>query len=223
MGSVCAELEIDHPLSFLPGQYLLLNDANPDGAMVPIAVFPIENTSTGIRIAPPTPTDWSPGLSISGMGPLGNGFHVPAITRKLSLVCYHSSPQLILSLASEVLSRGGEANLYWELPVIGDTILPFQSSLEILPIHAVEDAFLWADTIAIDVPFSCIDKIRQLWKMTGKLHLGKSVEVLIRHDMPCGGMGECGVCSIPTRKGGWKMVCKDGPVLKWDELIEREG
>ena len=223
MGSVSAELKIDHPPTFHPGQYFFLNDTSPDGAMVPIAVFPVENTPSGILIAPPTPTSWAPGLTISGQGPLGNGFHVPAITRKISLVCYHSSPQLLLSLASEVQSRGGEANLFWDLPVNGETILPFQSSLEIQPIQAVEDAFLWADMIAIDVPFTRLAEIGTLREKTGKLLSGRSVEVLIRHEMPCGGMGECGVCAIPSRKGGWKLVCKDGPVFNWDEMAAREG
>jgi NAD(P)H-flavin reductase len=223
MGSVCSELEIDHPPTFQPGQYFLLNDASPGGAMVPNAVYPIEITSLGIRIAPPTPTGWAPGLILSGQGPLGNGFHIPAITRKISLVCYHSSPQLILSLASKVQSWGGEANLFWDLPLDTDTILPFQSSLEILPTQAVDDAFLWADMIAIDVPFSRLDEIRTRREKTGKVFSGRSVEVLIRHDMSCGGMGDCGVCSIPTRKGGWKLVCKDGPVFNWDDLAAREG
>ncbi len=223
MGSVCAELEINHPPTFHPGQYFLLNDASPDGALIPNVVFPIEVTTSGIRIAPPTPTDWTPGLAISGQGPLGNGFHVPAMTRKISLICYHSSPQLLLSLASDVLSRGGEANLFWDIPVNGKSILPFQSSLEILPIHAVDDAFLWADWIAIDVPFSRVAEIGALRKNAGQLLSNESVEVLIRQDMPCGGMGECGVCSIPTRKGGWKLACKDGPVFTWGELAGSEG
>jgi NAD(P)H-flavin reductase len=43
--------------------------------------------------------------------------------------------------------------------------------------------------------------------------------VLLRTQMPCGALAECGVCAVRTR-GGWKMACKDGPVFDWRELRE---
>jgi hypothetical protein len=35
---------------------------------------------------------------------------------------------------------------------------------------------------------------------------------LITVPMPCGGMGDCGVCNVMTKKGP-RLVCKDGPVF----------
>jgi hypothetical protein len=37
--------------------------------------------------------------------------------------------------------------------------------------------------------------------------------------MPCGGLAECGVCALPAHRG-WKLLCKDGPVLELGELLD---
>jgi NAD(P)H-flavin reductase len=41
---------------------------------------------------------------------------------------------------------------------------------------------------------------------------------LVVAPMPCGGLAECGVCAVTTRRG-WKLACKDGPVFDLGELI----
>jgi hypothetical protein len=43
-------------------------------------------------------------------------------------------------------------------------------------------------------------------------------QVLVVTPAPCGGLAECGVCAVTTRRG-WKMACKDGPVFSLNEFI----
>ena len=43
-------------------------------------------------------------------------------------------------------------------------------------------------------------------------------QVLVLVPMPCGGMGECGVCAVKIQRG-WKLACKDGPVFDLEDLI----
>ncbi|MBI3152940.1 MAG: hypothetical protein HYZ21_12455, partial [Chloroflexi bacterium] len=43
-------------------------------------------------------------------------------------------------------------------------------------------------------------------------------QVLIRTQMPCGALAECGICAVMVGQQ-WKMACKDGPVFDWKELL----
>ncbi len=222
-GSVCAELEVSQSINVIPGQYLLTNPALQGYSELPDTVFPTHNAGSRIRIAPPIPTSWEPGFQLNGKGPQGNGFHIPAQTRKLSLVCYHPAPQLILGLERLVRSTGCETNLFWNRPADIDPILPLQSHLEVVSITEVEEAFLWADYVAIDIPIQNLPEILLLRDKLGSAIHGKPIEILIRIDMPCGGIGECGICSIPTHKKSWKLACKDGPVFRLNELAGEAG
>ena len=42
-------------------------------------------------------------------------------------------------------------------------------------------------------------------------------QVLVRTDMPCRGIGECGLCAVRTTRG-WQHACTDGPVFQLKEL-----
>jgi dihydroorotate dehydrogenase electron transfer subunit len=37
-------------------------------------------------------------------------------------------------------------------------------------------------------------------------------------EMPCGGLGDCGVCALTSGRA-WKLACQDGPVFDIHELI----
>ncbi len=218
MGSVCAELEVAQPFKVIPGQYLLTSTAPQKPSELPDAVFPTHIYGSRVQIAPPIPTSWEPGCQLVGQGPQGNGFHVPAQTGRLSLVCYHQSPQLILDLARSDQTSACEMNLFWNRPIDSDLLLPLQSRLEVVPISEVEEAFLWADYVAIDTHIQNVPEILHLRDKLGTAIQGKLIEILVRVDMPCGGIGECGICSIPTHKKRWKLACKDGPVFRLNEL-----
>ena len=49
----------------------------------------------------------------------------------------------------------------------------------------------------------------ELWAPTQNPGAGQALVTL---PMPCGGLGECGACAVPIRRG-WKLACQDGPVL----------
>jgi hypothetical protein len=94
----------------------------------------------------------------------------------------------------------------------------FPTEVEVQPLSAAAEAAAWADYLAIDIERDYLpESLELLGGQTRKS--GPSVaQVLVSTDMPCGGLAECGVCAVRTRKG-WKLVCKDGPVFELSELI----
>ena len=88
--------------------------------------------------------------------------------------------------------------------------------IEIQPLAAMQETCEWADFIAAEVDREALPRLRQqlaLAKIKGQ------AEILVGTPVPCGGMGECGVCAVAVR-GSWKMACKDGPVFDLKELGE---
>ena len=92
------------------------------------------------------------------------------------------------------------------------------------PLEALADVLSLADYIALD---AAREHLYQLGERLGWFNQDnaegsrwavlREAQVLVRAPMPCGGLAECGVCSVRL-KTGWRLVCKDGPVLDWREL-----
>jgi dihydroorotate dehydrogenase electron transfer subunit len=90
-------------------------------------------------------------------------------------------------------------------------------AVEVHPLSALNDILEWADYIAFDVER---ENLNQLWERVGNrnsLAAGLGAQVMLRTPVPCGGIGECGVCAVILRSD-WKLACKDGPVFDWREL-----
>src|SRR5215216_2964898 len=69
-----------------PGQYLLAGDDS--GSLLPVPLFYTGSAPSGFIAAPPLPDSWNPGHKLHLRGPLGRGFTLPALSRRVALVAY---------------------------------------------------------------------------------------------------------------------------------------
>jgi dihydroorotate dehydrogenase electron transfer subunit len=104
------------------------------------------------------------------------------------------------------------------------------SEVEIQPLSALTEITQWADYVALDILREFLPGLREKLGLSEhcpcrepvgarrQARIGFEAQVLVVTPMPCGGMGECGVCATRVRRG-WKMACKDGPVFDFNELV----
>jgi len=196
-----------------PGQYL---QAIPDGDfdLQAVSLFSSGAARDGFLAAPPLPVHWMPGTSLRLRGPIGHGFSLPATSRRLALMAYEETPLRLCGLIQPAVQAGTEVVVVTDHPL---QELPV--SVEIQPISELVNVWTWADAVAVDIS-------RENWPslktelnqavLDGKK--GKPGQILLRTDMPCGALAECGVCAITIGKR-WKMICKDGPVFDLDDLV----
>ena len=190
-----------------PGQYLLADRRGSDSpAATPL--FPAESTPDGFRSAPAIPAAWSPGSRLIARGPLGHGFAIPFAARKVALIAFDDSPSRLRGLIPLSFKQGAEVVL-----LCNSTVNDLPESVEIQPMQALTDILKWADYIAADVARENLPQFKVL--MSG--YALPETQILIRAPMPCGALAECGVCALVIDHQ-WKMICKDGPVFKMDEL-----
>lgn len=194
-----------------PGQYLAASSASLEEPL-PVALFPAGLERDELVIAPPIPSSWTTGTGLSLRGPLGNGFRLPASARRVALVGLGTSPARLLPLAFQALSRQASVALYAVYTPPG---LPLE--VEILPLELVNEALSWADYLAIDVSRSDLPSLRSVLNLGLYDNPACDTQVLVVTEVPCGGLGECGVCAVPTR-AGWRLACSDGPVFDWAQL-----
>ncbi len=195
-----------------PGQYLLAHDpASNDPLAVPL--FPAGLAPDGFLVAPPLPRTWTPGLTLSMRGPLGRGFHMPPTSRRVALAALHESPAAVLSLLTPALAQDASVVLVCDVAPEG---LP--DDVEVQPLRALADVCRWADYLALNT-----GRERWLeWKpvLAKAMQAGGPLEAqgLIHTTMPCGGLADCGACSIMVASES-KWACKDGPVFNLYELV----
>ena len=205
---------IDCPPDLIPapGQYLLAHAAASDSP-VAASVFFSRSTANGFIAAAPLPVFWMPGVSLSLRGPLGHGFAIPASARKVALVAFDDSPARLHGLISLALEQKAEV-----VVVCGSKTGSLPEVVEIQPLQAMREILQWADYAAIDV---ARENLNQLLEKLGGWDQPKArceAQVLIRAQMPCGALAECGACAV-TIHHQWRMVCKDGPVFELNELL----
>jgi NAD(P)H-flavin reductase len=202
-----------------PGQYLL---AHADGSDSPLAVpiFPARSftdphkTGTdGFLIAPPTPETWIPGTRLHLRGPLGHGFTLPASARRVALIAFGDSPRRLLALLDLAFKQDASVTLVCENP---PEDLPLQ--VEIQPMHALSEVCGWADYAALDCAREDLAQLKEKLGAGGPAKIRCEAQVLIRTPMPCGGLAECGVCTVEGQRGD-RLACADGPVFDWKEII----
>ncbi len=190
-----------------PGQYVLAH-ANDSDASLPVPLFSsIPLPQNGFRSAPPVPSFWRPGTSLSLRGPIGHGFMLPITARKIALIAFDDIPARVLGLVSLGLKQNAEIVLVTnfqqdDLPEV----------VEVQPLKGLGETLQWADYAAVDVSREHLNQLREM--LVGKDQITAKVEaqVLVRAPMPCGALADCGVCALSLHHE-WKMVCKDGPVF----------
>jgi hypothetical protein len=202
-----ARMSCAHELIPNPGQYLLA-DISASDSPVTIPVFPSESTPDGFRSAPALPSTWTPGTHLIARGPLGHGFSIPTPARKVALIAFDDSPARLRGLIPLAFKQGAEVVL-----LCNSVVNDFPESVEIQPLQALTDILKWTDYIAADVARENFDQFKAV--LSG--YILPETQVLIRAPMPCGALAECGACAL-TIDHHWKMICKEGPVFKLDEL-----
>jgi NAD(P)H-flavin reductase len=203
-----------------PGQYLLAHDPQETEKTLADVLFPagLSNESKNERTAqfltaPGIPENWSPGTTLQLSGPLGKGFRMPERLYRLALVALAETAARLLPLAHLGLARGAEVALFTDLPL---PQLP--SDVEALPLKSLPESRAWADFMALDLHLEDLRNLRARLGLHAGERLSCPAQALLVTPMPCGGVGECGVCAVPTRRGKWKLACKDGPVFDLNKL-----
>ena len=190
----------------VPGQYLLAHDPASDDPLA-VPVFSAGTAPDGFLAAPPLPRVWSPGLTLSLRGPLGRGFVLPPTVRRMALVALDVSPAPLLALLAPALAQDASVALVCDAP---PDDLP--DDVEIRPLAALSEICDWADYLAVTVPRESLPGLRELLGYGGRSKIPRVAQALIVTPMPCGGLAECGVCSVIV-KNGERLACKDGPVF----------
>ncbi len=205
---------IDCPPELIPspGQYLL---AHAPASDLPVAdpVFFSRSSPNGFVAAAPVPNLWTPGTSLNLRGPLGHGFTIPTAARKIALLAFDDSPARLLGVIPLALKQGAEIVLLCDSAV---NDLP--EVVEIQPLQAMQEILKWADYTAIDAARENLNQLREKMGEGNQVKSKGDAQILIRTQMPCGALAECGVCAVVIHHQ-WKMACKDGPVFDWKELV----
>ena len=193
-----------------PGQYLLAGSASNDP--LPVPLFYTDSSSEGFITASPIPASWNPGQEVYLRGPLGHGFALPPSARRVALVAFDDSFMRLYGLISQALKQSAAVVLVCNVDADG---LP--PEVEIQPLSVLDDILRWADYIAFDVERESLPGLRERLVGLKQVTNRSEAQVFIHAPVPCGGIADCGVCSV-VLKPGWKMACKDGPVFDLGEI-----
>ena len=190
-----------------PGQFMLAYAPQDSAAALATPLFAAEVLADGFWAAAPLPQTWQPGMDLRLRGPLGQGFALPETARRLALAALGDSAARLLPLAQQALSQDMAVALF------SDAALPrLPTFIEVNPLSMLPEALAWADFLALDLPREQVENLRQALGLRSGWPLTCPGQALVTLPMPCGGLGECGACAVPVRRG-WKMACQDGPVF----------
>jgi len=195
-----------------PGRYLLAWSPDDKDASLAAPIFPTEIADHEFLAGSPIPQSWEPGTELSLRGPLGRGFNVPADSRHLFLAALGGTVSRLLTLIKQSLERNVAVALFTDSPLPN-----IPTALEVHPLIELADSLSWADFIGIDLPIDLLDSLTTILGMQPGTTTNCTTQVLVSTSMPCGGVGECGVCSV-TGKRQSKLACKDGPVFDLQDL-----
>ncbi len=199
-----------------PGRYCMAWATDDLGAPLAIPVFAGERSADGFLTASPIPAIWSPGQQISLRGPLGHGFSLPAMARRLGLAVFGDSADRLLPLANKALALGAA------IAIFSDCAMPaLNAEVEIHPLNALVGLLDWPDYLALDLPAHRMGELTNLLRDSSRASFnGINGEALIMTEMPCGGSADCGACSLDTLHDV-RLVCQDGPVFNLSDLARR--
>jgi len=210
-GGIGGVLACPPRLQLQPGQYLL--GTVPElAAPLASALFPADIQSGLLRLAAPLPQTWTAGMILRVRGPLGHGFTLPALARRVALADPNHSAERLAPLMTAALAQGAAVVLF---SATSPADLP--AEVESLPLEQLAEAPAWADYLALDLTTAQAANWRKLLAIPPGQPCPCSTETLIVTAIPCGGQAECGVCAVQTRSG-WRLGCKDGPVFPLTEL-----
>ena len=193
-----------------PGQYVLASDGSE--SPLPLPLFHTDLAPRGFLAPVPRNVTWSPGLALHLRGPLGRGFTLPLSVRRVGLVAFDDSPVRLIGLIRQTLERDAAVVLVCDS---APDNLP--DEVEVQPLSAMNEILEWADYVAFDVARENLNRLRETLGKQNHVAAGIGAQVLVRTPVPCGGVGECGVCAV-TFQSEWRLACKDGPVFDWGDV-----
>ena len=198
------------------GQYLLAHIAGGDDVL-PTPLFASGIREHGLQLAGPLPAAWTVGTRLAVRGPLGRGFKLPVNARHIVLASLNAHGSLLGLLVEMALSREApkaETSVVFcgDSPAAG-----FPSEVEMLLLDSLPDLLSWADYLALDVDQKQLPELRGLLHLAPGQRCPVTAQVLVETPLACGGLAQCGLCAVETRRG-WKLACEDGPVFDMDEL-----
>ncbi|MFH1185305.1 MAG: hypothetical protein V1755_09750 [Chloroflexota bacterium] len=211
-GQNSAYLVCEAPMIPASGRYVL---AHEEGSDLPLAteLFAAEYRSNGFVAAPPIPRAWRPGSVLDLRGPLGSGFELPPGARRVALIAFNDDPRRLLPLASAAIRQDAAVAL-----VCGNAPAELPLQVEVHPPQALQEVCGWSDYAAFDLGSESVGALARALSEGGHPISGGPAEALVRIPMPCGGLAECGVCTVRTATGP-KLACVDGPVFDLSLLI----
>ncbi|MDF1520670.1 MAG: hypothetical protein P1P73_09335 [Brevefilum sp.] len=196
-----------------PGQYMpCQHDSDPAAPLV-TNLFRVIGTGDQLYLGP-MPENWLPGDSIHILPPQGNGFSIPAAARRVGLLPFGVSPLRLLPLLKTTLMQNAALVLFWDAGQNHDILHRLPTVVEVAPTATLAENLDWLDYLAIDIALGDLPQLNSLLSIP---ELPFDGQLLIRTDMPCRGIGDCGVCAVKTTKG-WQHACTDGPVFQLKEL-----
>ncbi|MDA1329559.1 MAG: hypothetical protein O3B43_00605 [Chloroflexi bacterium] len=214
-----ALLELPRKAMPRPGQYLLANETLTLQEPVPIALFPagpgssLKSSSQGLLpMWGQLPEHWNAGTPLALRGPLGRGFTIPLRARRVAFIALAETPARLLPALIEAANKGLEITLYCDSPT---RELPL--NVEVHPLVMLTKPQEWADFILVDTVRGEIDGLAQKLGAVDQF-ASLNGEILVLGPMPCGGLAQCGVCSLNIALGQ-KFICEDGPVFNLAELV----
>jgi hypothetical protein len=196
-----------------PGQYTLAHASGSDSPL-PLPVFLYDSAPTGFRAAPPLPPSWRPGTQLALRGPLGHGFVLSSVARRMALVAFDDHPARLQAMMALGLKQNAEIVVVTDAPVQG---LP--EAVEVQPLKSLQEICKWADFIAVDATREDLDRLKEMLIGLDQVLATREAQILIRTSMPCGALAECGVCAITIRHE-WRMACKEGPVFILQDIFK---
>ena len=182
------------------------------GEPVAVPLFLAGDNQTWRELTGEFPAYWNPGVQLNWRGPLGRSFKMPLKARKIALVPGTGLDLALLPLIAQALQR--DAAVVWGSRQVPNDL---PASVEVLPPEILTEIYHWADYLALIVSPDQLDNLPTQLGMVADVNLACRVEVLVHTVMACGGVAECGVCAVKSRRG-CRLACKDGPVFDLTEL-----
>ncbi len=218
-GERAAQVECTNKIIPHPGQYLLAYNPeeydNPLGQCLFLEGFQRGMDSLSIPLLGPIPSTWTPGTRLTLRGPLGKSFQGYATARRLGIATFSNTLNRMLPLIGPALKSGADVAVF--LPEhLRPEELP--AAVEVHSIYTLHESLSWPTLLLVEIPLADLSHLRDWLKLNPVDLLPCPAQALILTPMPCVTFGDCGVCAVPTRKGRYRMACKEGPVFDLKEL-----
>lgn len=203
-----------------PGKYTLAyNPDEPESAtgqpLFAVGLPEALDNSTPPLLGP-LPPSWVPGTRLLLRRPQGHGFHIPSTARRIALAAFGASSARLLPLIPAAIEYGADVALFTQTPTQQSISLP--PAVEIHPLSTLPEALSWANYLAIDITPAMLPDLPQVLGLGPHDRIPFQAQALIYMPMPCGAVAECGACAVPSRRSGYKLACKDGPVFDLNQL-----